>query len=131
VEALTGPQEGVAQRCEAFRERRDLVVAALNRVPGLSCRTPEGAFYTFASCAGLIGATAPDGSVIQTDRHFTSYLLKEAKVAVVPGSAFGLAPYFRISYATSKNELSHACERIAAACAKLRTGAIAAKTAAQ
>ena len=95
-------------------------MGALNAIPGLSCRMPEGAFYTFASCAGVIGKTAPDGSVIATDADFARYLLTARDVAVVPGSAFGLAPYFRISYATSMAELQRACTRIAEACAALR-----------
>lgn len=118
--ALTGPQGIVAERCADFQTRRDYVVGALNAIPGLSCRMPEGAFYTFASCAGVIGKTAPDGSVIATDADFARYLLTARDVAVVPGSAFGLAPYFRISYATSMAELQRACTRIAEACAALR-----------
>ena len=119
VEALNGPQGFLKERQESFRQRRDLVVAALNAIPGIDCRTPEGAFYTFAGCAGLIGKKTPSGKVIETDTDFTDYLLQEAHVAVVPGSAFGLSPFFRISYATSEAELKEALQRIAQACASL------------
>ncbi len=119
VAALEGPQDIVVERCRAFQARRDRVVAALNGIPGLTCRVPEGAFYTFASCAGVIGKTAPDGTVIASDTRFAEYLLSRVGVAVVPGSAFGLAPYFRISYATSMAELDEACRRIARAVADL------------
>jgi aspartate aminotransferase len=117
--ALNGPQDFLAARTESFRRRRDLVVAALNAIPGISCRAPEGAFYTFASCAGLIGKTTPSGRVIGSDRDFCAWLLDEADVAMVPGAAFGLSPYFRISYATSEAELTEALARIATACATL------------
>ncbi|MDH6230841.1 aspartate aminotransferase [Mesorhizobium soli] len=119
VAALSGPQGFIAERRDSFKARRDLVVAALNEIDGLDCRIPEGAFYTFASCAGMIGRTTPSGERIASDRDFTNYLLDEALVAVVPGSAFGLSPYFRISYATSQAELQEALARIAAACARL------------
>lgn len=119
VEALNGPQDFLAERRESFRRRRDLVVSGLNAIPGIDCRTPEGAFYTFAGCAGLIGRTTPSGKRIETDADFTDYLLEEANVAVVPGSAFGLSPYFRISYATSEAELEEAVRRIAEACTRL------------
>ncbi|PSJ57347.1 pyridoxal phosphate-dependent aminotransferase [Pseudaminobacter soli (ex Li et al. 2025)] len=119
VAALSGPQGFIAERRDSFKARRDLVVAALNEIDGIDCRVPEGAFYTFASCAGMIGRITPSGERIASDRDFTNYLLREALVAVVPGSAFGLSPYFRISYATSQAELQEALSRIAAACAKL------------
>lgn len=117
--ALTGPQDFLAERTKSFKERRDLVVSALNAIDGITCRVPEGAFYTFAHCGGLLGRTTPNGVVIESDRAFCAYLLDEAHVAVVPGSAFGLSPFFRISYATSKEELGEALRRIAEACAKL------------
>ncbi|MGI6247405.1 MAG: pyridoxal phosphate-dependent aminotransferase [Pseudochelatococcus sp.] len=113
VAALDGPQDIVAERRRSFQARRDLVVSALDAIDGITCRVPEGAFYTFASCAGLIGRKTPDGAVIDTDAGFAEYLLRSVGVAVVPGSAFGLAPYFRISYATSTAELEEACRRIA------------------
>ena len=112
IEALNGPQEVLAERRASFERRRDLVVEALNAIPGLSCRRPEGAFYTFASCAGVIGRRTPSGQVIGTDVEFCRYLLEEHDVAVVPGSIFGLAPYFRISYATAEAELRTAMTRI-------------------
>jgi len=119
VEALTGPQEIVAERCASFQRRRDLVVEALNVIPGLECRKPEGAFYTFASCAGVLGRHTRGGVRLETDADFCRYLLQEHDVAVVPGSCFGLAPFFRISYATSELQLKSACARIAKACAEL------------
>lgn len=119
VEALNGPQEILRERAESFRERRNFVVAALNAIEGINCRVPEGAFYTFASCAGLIGARTPQGNVIVSDREFCSWILETSHVAMVPGAAFGLSPYFRISYATSMDELREALGRITAACAAL------------
>jgi len=120
VEALNGSQDFIRERRRSFQERRDLVVGALNGIDGITCRVPEGAFYTFASCAGLIGKKTSDGRVIDRDTAFAEYLLRTAGVAVVPGSAFGLAPYFRISYATSTAELREACRRIASASAQLK-----------
>ncbi|MCM2313408.1 MAG: pyridoxal phosphate-dependent aminotransferase [Steroidobacteraceae bacterium] len=120
VAALNGPQELVAQWRDAFQRRRDFVVERLNAIEGISCRRPDGAFYTFASCAGLIGRRTPAGAVIDSDSAFCRYLLESHDVAVVPGSCFGLAPYFRISYAASDADLGEACERIAAACAPLQ-----------
>ncbi|QCI66753.1 pyridoxal phosphate-dependent aminotransferase [Phreatobacter stygius] len=119
VEALTGPQDLLAERCAAFQRRRDLVVDALNAIDGVTCRRPEGAFYTFASCAGLIGRRTPEGTLIDSDSAFCRYLLEQHDVAVVPGSCFGLAPYFRISYAASEASLEEATGRIAKACEKL------------
>ncbi|OCI97724.1 MULTISPECIES: pyridoxal phosphate-dependent aminotransferase [unclassified Rhizobium] len=119
VEALTGPQEILTERKRSFQQRRDFVVNALNEIQGITCRVPEGAFYTFSSVAGLIGRRAPDGQIIASDSDFANYLLRNVGVAVVPGTAFGLAPYFRISYATSLAELQDACRRIANATAQL------------
>ena len=119
IEALTGSQDFIAARCADFQARRDLVVHALNVMPGLHCRRPEGAFYTYASCAGVLGRSTRRGMQLQTDADFCRYLLQDFEVAVVPGSVFGLAPYFRISYATSMDQLQEACARIAAACAAL------------
>lgn len=116
VEALNGPQDFLKARQESFKVRRDLVVSALNAIEGIDCRVPEGAFYTFAGCGGLIGKMTPKGKRIDLDSDFTDYLLEEAHVAVVPGSAFGLTPFFRISYATSETELREAMSRIAKAC---------------
>jgi aspartate aminotransferase len=120
VEALNGPQDFLKERTESFKRRRDLVVAALNAIDGLECRVPEGAFYTFSGCSGVLGKTTPSGRRIETDTDFCAYLLEDAHVAVVPGSAFGLSPFYRISYATSEAELREALERIAKACAALR-----------
>jgi aspartate aminotransferase len=120
VEALRGPQDFIAAHNLVFRERRDLVVEMLNKAPGLTCHKPEGAFYVYPSCAGTIGRKTPQDSVIENDSDFATYLLEAAEVAVVQGVAFGLSPYFRISYATSTDLLRTACERIQKACAALR-----------
>jgi aspartate aminotransferase len=119
VEALTGPQGVLAVRRYVFQCRRDLVVERLNRVDGIECRRPQGAFYTFASCAGLIGRKTPAGQTIDDDIGFCTYLLEQHDVAVVPGSCFGLGPYFRISYAASEQNLEEACRRIARGCEAL------------
>jgi len=119
VAALTGPQEFLKERTASFQRRRDLVVNGLNAIDGLDCRVPEGAFYTFSGCAGMLGKVTPSGKKIETDADFCAYLLDDAHVAVVPGSAFGLSPFFRISYATSEAELKEALKRIADACARL------------
>jgi aspartate aminotransferase len=119
IEALNGPQGFIAEHNRVFKERRDLVVGMLNRVPGLFCATPEGAFYVYPSCAGLIGKHTPEGERIDSDEDFVRYLLATENVAVVHGSAFGLAPHFRISYATSTAVLREACTRIERACRAL------------
>ncbi len=119
VAALTGPQEFLKERTASFQRRRDLVVSGLNAIDGLDCRVPEGAFYTFSGCAGMLGKVTPSGKTIATDTDFCAYLLDDAHVAVVPGSAFGLSPFFRISYATSEAELKEALKRIADACSRL------------
>ncbi|RCK44749.1 aspartate aminotransferase [Thalassospira profundimaris] len=120
VEALNGPQDFLKERAEVFKSRRDLVVAKINECEGLSCKKPEGAFYVYPSCAGTIGKTTPDGKKIETDTDFVTYLLESEGVAAVQGTAFGLAPYFRISYATSTEALEEACKRIKRACAALK-----------
>ncbi len=112
VEALNGTQDFLKPRNDAFEKRRDLVVSMLNQAAGITCAKPEGAFYVYPSCAGLIGKTAPSGKVLETDVDFVTELLESEGVAVVQGSAFGLAPYFRISYATSEAVLEDACGRI-------------------
>lgn len=119
IEALTGSQASLTERRDSFRIRRDLVVDALNAMDGIDCPRPQGAFYTFASCAGLLGRMTPQGRRLESDRDFCAYILDMAKVAVVPGSAFGASPFFRISYATSEVELKEALARIAGACAAL------------
>ncbi|HEY9214317.1 MAG TPA: pyridoxal phosphate-dependent aminotransferase [Ancylobacter sp.] len=120
VEALNGPQDFIAANNKVFKERRDLVVSMLNQTNGLKCPTPEGAFYVYPSCAGLIGKTAPSGKLIDTDEAFATELLDAEGVAVVHGSAFGLGPAFRISYATSTKDLEEACLRIQRFCGSLR-----------
>jgi aspartate aminotransferase len=118
--ALSGPQDFIAERRKSFQRRRDLVVGALNAIDGVHCRRPEGAFYAYASCAGLIGRRTRTGEKIDSDTAFCRYLLEEHDVAVVPGTVFGLAPYFRISYATVEDELREAMTRIACACETLQ-----------
>ena len=112
VEALNGPQDFVQKNKAIFQGRRDLVVSMLNQARGITCPTPEGAFYVYPSCAGLIGRKAPSGKVIETDEDFVSELLEAEGVAVVHGSAFGLGPNFRISYAAAEPLLEEACARI-------------------
>ena len=120
VAALTGDQSFLAGRNDAFKVRRDLVVNALNAIPGMTCPTPEGAFYVYPAFAPLIGKTTPKGVTIADDTAFVTYLLDEARVAAVQGAAFGLSPAMRISYATSDELLRKACERIQQACVDLR-----------
>ncbi|MFN4011102.1 MAG: pyridoxal phosphate-dependent aminotransferase [Pannonibacter sp.] len=120
VEALNGPQDFIPKNNEIFKARRDLVVSMLNQAKGLVCPVPEGAFYVFPSCAGTIGKTAPSGKVIETDEDFVTELLETEGVAVVHGSAFGLGPNFRISYATSTEALEEACMRIQRFCGNLK-----------
>ena len=117
VEALNGPQDFIARNKDIFQARRDLVVSMLNQANGISCPTPEGAFYVYPSCAGLIGKKAPSGKTLETDEDFVTELLEAEGVAVVHGSAFGLGPNFRISYATSDALLEEACQRIQRFCA--------------
>ena len=120
VEALNGPQDYVSESRKAFERRRDLVVAALNTCPGITCPTPEGAFYVYPSVEGCIGKTSKGGVKIENDEAFAAALLEEAGVAVVFGAAFGLSPNFRISYATSDRALTEACARIKAFCEGLK-----------
>ena len=119
VEALNGPQDFIPERASVFRERRDLVVSMLNQANGLECPNPEGAFYVFPSCLGAIGKTTPAGKTIETDEDFVTELIEAEGVAVVHGSAFGLGPNFRISYATSTELLEDACSRIQRFCNSL------------
>jgi aspartate aminotransferase len=122
VAALTGPQDFMKKQLQAFLERRDRVVALLNSTKGITCAVPEGAFYVYPGCAGVIGKKTPDGKAIGTDEDFARYLLESEGVAVVPGTGFGLSPYFRISYATSMEQLEEACKRIHRACERLTNG---------
>lgn len=117
--ALNGNPDFLTERNAAFCRRRDKVVSLLNQAPGLSCPTPEGAFYVYPSCAGCIGKRTPEGKTIANDSDFVTYLLESAGVACVQGAAFGLSPYFRISYATAQEVLEDACFRIQKACAAL------------
>jgi aspartate aminotransferase len=119
VEALSGPQDFIAPNAALFEARRDLVVSMLNQAHGLKCPTPQGAFYVFPSCAGLIGAVAPNGMTITSDRDFADALLDAEGVSVVFGEAFGLSPHFRISYATTNALLEEACQRIQRFCGSL------------
>lgn len=119
LEALNGPQDFLQANRALFQRRRDLVVAKLNAIDGISCPVPEGAFYVYPSIAGLIGKSKPSGTKIETDEDFALALLEDQGVAVVFGAAFGLSPNFRISYATSDDLLEKACARIAEFCASL------------
>jgi len=120
VAALNGPQDFIAKNNAIFKERRDLVVSMLNQARGLVCSKPQGAFYVYPSCAGIIGKTTPDGKVLENDEDVVTYLLESEGVACVHGAAFGLSPAFRISYATSTELLEDACQRIQRACAALK-----------
>jgi aspartate aminotransferase len=120
VEALNGPQDFIPRHNKVFKERRDLVVSMLNQAKGISCPTPEGAFYVYPSCAGSIGRKAASGNVIGTDEDFATELLAAEGVAVVHGAAFGMSPFFRISYATATDLLEDACRRIQRFCGNLR-----------
>ncbi len=119
IAALTGGQELLAERAAIMQARRDLICGLLNDCPGLRCHPPGGAMYIFCSCAGLIGARTPDVGRIESDGDFTAYLLA-AGVAVVPGAAYGLSPYIRISFALPEAELTAAAARIRAACENLK-----------
>ncbi len=118
--ALTGPQDFVAETRAAYAERRRLVTEGIAATPGLTLAAPAGAFFAFPGCAALIGTQRPDGGIIASDADFTEYLLEEAGVAAMPGAAFGLSPYFRISFATDAATVTEALRRIAAAVADLR-----------
>ena len=120
VEALNGPQDFIPANNKVFKERRDLVVSMLNQAKGISCPTPEGAFYVYPSCAGAIGKTAPSGNAIKTDEDFVTELLAAEGVAAVHGGAFGSSPFFRISYATATPILEDACIRIQRFCGNLK-----------
>ena len=119
VEALSGDQSFIKDRSDAFKERRDFVVSKLNKINGIECLNPQGAFYVFPSCKGCIGKTHSELGEIKNDTDFVSKLLESTGVAVVQGSAFGLEGFFRISYATSMTNLEKAVERISDFCSKL------------
>ena len=120
VEALNGPQDYIQNSKEVFQNRRDMVVNMLNKIDGINCNTPNGAFYVFPSCRGLFGKKTLAGKIIENDNDFAAYLLEDALVAVVPGVAFGTPDFFRISYAASEEFLQNAMQRIASACEKLK-----------
>lgn len=119
VAALDGPQDFMAERAASFQLRRDRIIALLEIIPGLTCFRPQGAFYLYVGCAGLIGRKRAGGQVLASDEDVVLYLLEEAHVAVVQGTAYGLSPYFRISIATGLPTLQEACARIQCACAAL------------
>ncbi len=120
VAALEGDQSFVAEARDAYHKRRDRAVELLNRISGMSCRAPDGAFYVYPSCAGLIGKTTPAGKMLATDFDVLMHFLDAAGVAMVDGTAYGLSPYLRMSIATSLPKIEEACERLAKACAELR-----------
>ncbi|MBB3065364.1 pyridoxal phosphate-dependent aminotransferase [Limibacillus halophilus] len=117
--ALVGPQDFMAERLERLRTRRDLVVAALNQTQGLRCDTPPGAFYVYVNCQALLGRKTADGAILESDTDVAKYLADDAKVGVVPGTAFGLSPYLRIAYGLDDRDLVEGCRRIRAACGRL------------
>jgi aspartate aminotransferase len=120
VEALNGPQDFIPRNNKVFKERRDLVVSMLNQAKGIKCPKPEGAFYVYPSCAGTMGKTAPSGKKLETDEDFVKELLAAEGVAVVHGTAFGLSPAFRVSYATATELLEEAGKRIQRFCGNLK-----------
>jgi aspartate aminotransferase len=119
LEALTGPQDFIAERTKIFQDRRDSVVAQLNAIPGITCHLPEGAFYVFPSCAGVMGKKTPSGQILKTDEDFVLYLLDSEKLAGVHGAAYGSTPFFRFSFATSMAVLNEGCARLRRACEQL------------
>jgi aspartate aminotransferase len=120
VEALNGAQDFVPQRARAFQERRDRVLELLREAPGIECFRPQGAFYIFANCGGMLGKRTPQGATLETERDAVDYLLESGGVATVVGAAYGLSPYFRMSIAAPIGELTEACQRIRRAAAALR-----------
>jgi aspartate aminotransferase len=119
VEALTGPQAFIAERTRVFQQRRDLMVEGLNQIPGVSCHRPEGAFYLYPSCADLLGRKTPGGKVLDTDEDFVLYLLDAQNLAVLQGGAYGVSPFFRLSFAVSEAQLKDGLDRLRTACAAL------------
>ena len=120
LEALNGPQDFIAERTAIFQQRRNIVVAELNRIPGISCHVPEGAFYVFPSCAGVMGRATPEGKLLANDEDFVLYLLEAQNLAVLQGDAYGVSPFFRISFATSVPKLQEGIRRLSLACEALR-----------
>ncbi len=119
IEALNGNQDFIQIHNQHFKKRRDMAVSNLNNIPGISCNTPLGAFYVYPNCEGCMNKKTPKGKTIRSDEDFMNYLLDSEGVAGVHGEAFGLSPYFRLSYATDENTLQEACNRIMKACSKL------------
>ncbi|WP_261394784.1 pyridoxal phosphate-dependent aminotransferase [Mameliella alba] len=119
VAAVTGDMQHIDDRRDAFRARRDYVVDALNAIPGIDCPVPDGAFYVFPSCAGVLGHKTPDGTVLETDADFCGHVLASAGLAIVPGRAFGLPGHFRLSYAYARSDLEEGCARLQRAVADL------------
>ncbi len=119
VAAVTGDMQHIDDRRNAFRARRDYVVDALNAIPGIDCPVPDGAFYVFPSCAGVLGHKTPDGTVLETDADFCGHVLASAGLAIVPGRAFGLPGHFRLSYAYARSDLEEGCARLQRAVADL------------
>jgi aspartate aminotransferase len=122
VAALTGPQDEIDLRKDAFRRRRDALVIALNEIPGIHCRVPNGAFYVFPRLKALLGTMTPDRVPLRSDVDIVDYFLNSAHVALVPGSAFGMPGYFRVSYAASTENLQEACRRLSRAVHRLAPG---------
>jgi aspartate aminotransferase len=120
IAAINGPHDFLPAWCATFTKRRDLCLEALNKIPGLSCAKPVGAFYLYIGCQGIIGKTTPQNKTLHTDDDFCNYLLEDAHVALVSGSGFGLSPYVRLSYAASEETLAQGCQRISEAVKKLR-----------
>ena len=120
VEAISGPQDFILDHNKKFIKRRDLVVSKLNEIDGITCSKPDGAFYVYPNCQDILGKITPNGKKISSDEDFITYVLEDQGVAGVHGSAFGLSPYFRLSYATSDHILEDACNRIQLACSKLK-----------
>ena len=119
VAAILGPQDQVPERMARFEKRRDLVVGMLNEIASLDCLSPRGSFYAYPNCAGLMGKRAPDGEAIETDTDLANYLLDAERVSVLPGSAYGLSPHLRVSFANDEDALREGCARIARACERL------------
>jgi aspartate aminotransferase len=117
--ALTGDQSFVHESVRTYKQRRDFALAAVNAIPGLSCKTPGGAFYLYVNCGGLIGRTTPQGKRLDGDTDVVLYLLEQAGVALVAGSAYGVSPFFRMSIATGIDIIDEGCRKIAAAVAAL------------
>lgn len=120
VAALDGPQDLLAERAEIYRQRRDYVLERLTGIPGLRCHKPQGAFYLFVNIEAFIGKTSASGRFIASDADFVMALIEEQHVVTVQGAAYGMSPYFRLSYATSMERLQTGCDRLAAFCAGCR-----------